>query len=302
MYQTGTAATPTAVLQALANFAVSAGWTVDFNAAYTGVSWWLAVHKGVCFLHYVATSDDKNIVMYGATGYNASAGYGSQAGTSAAQTTNPGAGPYAGYHFFSSANDTYLHCLVETSTNVFLHLHGGILNTVGGASPGIYVSVSNWGANYPSYPDEPSNTKPFEGYCYGSSGSVLAVVDGNPRWFLFSAGATGYRCGGLGYTPYSNGMNRASMDRGANVFNGLAVMQPIPLFAERAVADQYSLLGEVPGIRTLNMKNNSAKDEYTIGGDTWKIFPVCANNPNINNQSYTSPSSYPYGLAFLKSA
>lgn len=307
MYSTGTASGPKATLQALATFATSAGWTVNYNNTYTGVGWWLAVSKGSCYLNLVADTGDTTVTMYGATGYNGSAAYNAQPNTSVGVPCNSGAGPYAGYHFFStSGSASYLHVVIEKSAGLFAHFHGGALNAVGGASPCIYLQVTNWNyaGSHASYPDDgPSsgNYMPWSAqYVNGSSGPRVGVtVDGTFRWFTWANGSSPSRANyGLlqGGGIYSN-----SMRDSPNTFNGLSVLLPCHVFVERAVGNLWAYVGDAPDMRIFDITNNNAKDELTIGSDTWKVFPMISTSTPINT-SGAPPSSGSYGLAFRKNA
>ena len=323
-YATGTnPASCSAILQALATFCTSYGWTVDYNAAYSGTVWALSIHKGSCYLNFVVPTGDGQIKAYGATGYSSGSAPSAQANTNAfAVITNPGQtssavnpGPYAAYHFFASSSSTYLHIVIEVTTGVFAHMHAGALNSAGGAAPCIYLAASNWyrynstggGDSFASSPDGSGNHKPFcSDYANNLGGQsntqMYCTVDGTGRWFAAYNGTSPARLASPGYSGYGNpGWQRAAFLRSPNTFNGVAPMIPIPFFAERAVGNIYSFVGDAPDIRFVNMKNNNAKDEITIGSDTWKLFPVISNSPTINTGG-AAASSYPYGLAFLKSA
>lgn len=328
-YATGSAASCSGVLQSLASFCTSYGWTVDRNAAYSG-GWWLAVHKGSCYLNFSVPSGDGYMAVYGATGYNSSLTPSTQAGTSPGVVTDPGRfidagsnvhvnpGPYTAYHFFSSTAGTYLHVLVEISAGLFAHLHAGVLNTVGGAAPAIYTTGSFWytyipqssGDGAPSSPDNFGNYKPFSqdmsygitvGYDY-SNMHLGCTVDSTFSWFKGSNGSSPTRLYPVSPTGFvTNGFLRSAHMRSPNTWNGLSVGVAIPFFAERASGNIYSFVGEAPDVRFFNMKNNNAKDEITIGSDVWKVFPIVSNSPTVNTPN-AAASSFPYGMAFLKSA
>jgi hypothetical protein len=307
MYSTGTTSSPASLLQALATFATSAGWTIDYNNTYSGCSWWLAVHKGTCYLNFVADTPNTSVFLYGATGFNGSSSYGAQPGTSpnaSLNYCNLGTGPYTGYHLFSSSGGAaYLHVVVEISAGLFAHFQGGQLNAVGGASPATYIQMTNWsyGGVYQSYPDGNGGTFPW-----GSSGAfgyIGVTVDGTLRWFSPSNSSPS-RCVLMAQTNNS-GFTMAidAYNKSPNTFNGLAALLPIEVFVERAIGNLYAYVGDAPDQRFLNMKNNNPKDEITIGSDTWKIFPMISNNPIINNYpSTTGASSGNYALAFRKNA
>lgn len=315
-YATGSASGCAAVLQALATFAGTMGWTIDNNAAYSG-GWWLAVHKGSCYLNFVTPSagTDNYITAYGATGFSVGGGPSGQANTSPSAQFTPQAGPYSAYHFFSSTSGTYLHCLVEISSGIFAHFHGGQLNAVGSAGPCIYVTTSRWYAYAPTYSGDaiPNgsisyyNLPPFEGGSYQyNPGGVACTVDGTFRWFPFGqqpASPARLQSMGVGPNVYPMpGWSASGITASPNRFNGVAVLFPIPIFAERAIGNIWSLIGEAPDVREVNMTNNNAKDEITIGTDVWKLFPMVANVPPATGIANGPASSYPFGLAFKKSA
>lgn len=298
MYSTNTASGPKAVLQALATFATSAGFTVDYNNTYTGVGWWLAVHKGTCYLNFVADTADTQVTMYGATGYSSGSSYSAQAGTSGGVICNCKAGPYTGYHLFSTTGSAaYLHVAIEISAGIFSHFHAGALNSVGGATPCIYVQATNWNwtGNFPSYPDGSGGNYPWSAQL--QNGQVGVNIDGGMKWFW--PGRTGNLSANL---PMQNaGFHANNLWDSPNTFNGLPILLPIPAFVQRTTG-LYTYAGDAPDLRLINIKNNSPKDEITIGSDVWKVFPAIAKNPNTNVFGSPNPSSANYGYAFKKNA
>lgn len=333
-YATGSAASAAGVLQSLAAFCTSYGWTVDHNASYGGgAGWWLAVHKGTCYLNYQVPASGGMVALYGATGYNSSATPSTQANTgpgvgcSFGASLDPGNnpiwndGPYSAYHFFSSTSGTYLHVVVEISAGLFGHCHAGQLNTVGGAGPCTYLTGSFWytyipqsGADTnPSNPDAFGNAKAF---CWDDSIASIGqygglsvsniwlycTVDSVSRWFGGFQVPSPAR---LLHADYSLSVNhglQGNMTRATpNQWNGISPLIAIPYFAERITGNIYSPVGEAPDVRLLNMKNNNGLDEITIGTDVWKVFPQISNNPATVVRGGQA-SSFPYGLAFLKSA
>jgi hypothetical protein len=182
---------------------------------------------------------------------------------------------------------------------------------VGGAAPGIYVTISHWygyaptysGDGIPNTPDSYYNVKPFESSSsYYQSGEVACTVDSTFRWFTMGNGTSPARIGALGVGTGAAGWARTGIEATPNRFNGVAVLFPIPLFLERAVGNAYSLVGEAPDVRLVNLTNNNAKDEITIGTDVWKLFPLVANTPPATGVANGPASSYPFGMAFKKNA
>ena len=112
MYATGTPTSLSDFLNSLNTFAVSAGWTSDFNgvAGFSGASdYYLALHKDLCYLDYyvpntAAAPPAMQLQLWGATGYAGSTQPHSQANASPfpALMQPPPVGPYTAYHFFST--------------------------------------------------------------------------------------------------------------------------------------------------------------------------------------------------------
>jgi hypothetical protein len=309
MYATGTPTSLSDFLNSLATFAASAGWTVDNNAA-SGSTYYLAVHNGSCYLGFyvpntAALGGTLQLQLWGATGYAGSTLPAAQAGASpqAALMFPPPVGPYTAYHFFSTnAGPTYLHTLLEYSSGNFLHLHGGCLNPVGGASPCTYVAGTQWSGltGIPAANDSGpggNNFTPFSGENTASGYrqfQLRATVDSVARWFYPGNATPGRAIGSV----RSGSKNVHAFARAPNTYNQLAPLIPLSLYVERAVGNVYSYLGDVIDMRWINLANNQAKDEITIGSDTWKVYPV------ISKQPFGSPTAATnnYGFAFRKNA
>lgn len=314
MYATGSAANPAALLAALETFAVSAGWTVDrstavYNPGSGGGSasdYWLAVHKGACYLNFWYHAAFLGVVLHPADAYNGSNAPSAQATVlqpASASYMNIAAGPFTGYHFFSTtAGPKYLHVVIEISGGLYGQLHGGILNAVGGASPALYSASTSWqyGSAQASFFDNGPNVIPF---CAGGSPNTAFV-------FVTVDGVLGWQYGGavspnrLTSSVKSGGFQNRGVLRTPNTFNELTVLFPLHQFAERAAGGVWSHIGDVFDMRACNMKNVNPQDEITIGSDVWKYFPAAAKTPpstwNVGGSTITT--SGPYGYAFRKNA
>src|SRR5690606_970646 len=108
---------------------------------------------------------------------------------------------------------------------------------------------------------------------------------GNMKWMLFlnpattnlgndRAGNARIACPGavLDYNPWlvSFGSMRASL------LNGFLPLIPIPIWWRNTspTPAQYMLLGFAPDIYLIQMANFNPGDEFTIGADTYKVFPM----------------------------
>lgn len=316
MYATGAPTSLSDFLNSLATFATSAGWTVDFNGVphFSGATdYYLAVHKDSCYLGYYvpntgAALNTLQMQLWGATGYASSTAPSAQAGASPNPSLlfPPPVGPYTAYHFFSTTTSgiDYLHSLLEFSSGNFLHLHGGCLNPVGGATPATYTAGTCWSgltgtnAANDSGPAQ-GNWTPFTGEASpGGNGQrgvqVRATVDSVARWFFTSAASPARLIGAV----RSGSRNVHAFTRNPNTFNQLSPFIPLSLYVERAAGNIYSYIGDVIDMRWVSLANNQAKDEITIGSDTWKLFPVISKQPFGSATAATNN----YGFAFRKNA
>lgn len=312
MYATGSAANPAALLAALQTFAASAGWTVDrASAVYnpgstTPNDYWLAIHQGGCYLNYWYQDAAQTFTLCGADGYNGSLGPNAQGSTISTQPSymNPGRGAYTSYHFFSTtAGPIYLHVVLEWEASVFNHLHGGILNVAGGASPAIYTASTWWSTPgaYSSFP-ESGGVGPFTMFGPNSGTQVLLTVDGVKQWQgAAGAVASPHR---LTVAVGPNGFQQRGIMRTPNTFNELTVLLPLHTLAERASGNVWSYIGEPADMRCCNLQNVNPKDEVTLGSDVWKYFPMMAKTAPSTWNQYGTPvySSGNYGYAFKKNA
>lgn len=57
-----------------------------------------------------------------------------------------------------------------------------------------------------------------------------------------------------------------------NPLNGVGILTPINISVNRGDLN-YHPLGQLPGIRYMDMTNYLPGNEFTLGSDTWKVFP-----------------------------
>ncbi|MNE91947.1 hypothetical protein D3C80_1896190 [compost metagenome] len=61
-------------------------------------------------------------------------------------------------------------------------------------------------------------------------------------------------------------------DFSPNPLNGVGIL--LPNVVSLNVGDEFlSPIGVVPGIRYMDMTNYTPGDEFSLGPDTWKVFP-----------------------------
>ncbi len=140
-YSTGTAASPTALLQALATFLVAQGWT-SAAAAVDGSGYRAHLHKGGVYANFRAAENEQiwdsnntgsgyGIGLYLGTGYSGAADWQDQAGGPSVSSENFGvgmilpAGPFVAHHFHADGADN-IFVAVEHTGGVFGYLGFGL--------------------------------------------------------------------------------------------------------------------------------------------------------------------------------
>jgi|GEM_PF-1892886 hypothetical protein len=234
------------------------------------------------------------------------------------------------YHLFSSGD--FIHVVIEEMPGRFRHLSFGFINKYGAFAGGQYLTA---GCPIESFTTTPNafNTSnhmiPFGANGLGPSRASLASngypgsyvradIDGwTVGWRLISTGSyTTEQLDAYGCSSYANATNNRAGYIGSGTqnslntlahdlayhcspqsYNGLAPMLPCYVGVNRTpYVGTWTLLGEFPDVRFLNISNFNPGDELTLGTDVWKIFPLW-------NKAYTlgaEPISYDYGLAYRK--
>lgn len=149
-YQTGTATSPTDLLQKIQAFIAANGWTID-QGAVDGTGYRLHAHRGAVYINLrsaIAELRDAGgtftpaygnnaftgINIYTGDGYNAASDWRSQSGGPIGIGTayNVGnvmplpAGSIVAYHLFSNDSGGHIVCVIEKTSGIFTHLGWGI--------------------------------------------------------------------------------------------------------------------------------------------------------------------------------
>jgi hypothetical protein len=217
------------------------------------------------------------------------------------------AGPFTNYYFMTDSSADNVVVIIEKTPGLFVHVGWGLsLNLAGSITGGAYFFGSSGGnhanttiggvpANTPGY----TSTALCPGVMADSFGQddvcfVRADVDAfTGNWIGIGANVTA----ATGYT----GKVGASSVKGKNInpaasipmyaqsdgvtefqalqtsaLDGRANLLPVYLWANRdGTSTGYSLLGSLPIVFAANGVGNgfSNASEYTIGSDTYKMFP-----------------------------
>lgn len=250
---------------------------------------------------YQATGYDASIVpndMPGALGH----GFGGQPttswnGFSSTSDDNrcvraPGLGPF-NYFFFASADgvgEQYIHCAIEIAPGEYRHFGFGNLDKSWDFTGGEYVyghQVESNGNNPQSQQILLSSVTATTATGHDAADSIR--VSGLPgqgvggKYGTFNAWTSATQQSDEDGDPLASLYGGAPGGKIGSSFNnlpsssgdGFLPLTPNAIFYREVTStpDVDYLLGFQPDVRTLNMKNFTAQDTFTVGSDTWQVFP-----------------------------
>lgn len=310
-FQTGTATSLANLISTLDTFLTSNGWTQDQADAAGGKYAW---NKNSQYVQVRwDTGSPNNLGVYQSLAFDGTGtdpgnhtdddGNGEVTGTDAnfpsgryVEITNGSSMEY--WFFENDANPHYVHIVLETGTNVYVHFGFGVLDKVGDWTGGEYAYGHNVNSDsnkdtrntylldglkrlgtakhaatlhLEGFPDQAVAEK--WGQIWGTS-STTPPTDRAGEAKCFIQG--GYR-GGLQAAPFGF--------QAANAASGLVAMYPIVLYL--VDNSKIYLLGQMADVRGVSMKLFAPEQEITIGSDTWVVFP-----PNEKNSSSNQGIAY----------
>jgi hypothetical protein len=311
-YQTGTITSPTDLLQKLATWVTSVGWTVDSSVA-DGTGWRLHIHKGGVYVNFKSAISSSSaseqfdnyaytpfsgVELYVGTGYNGANNWKTQPGgpivNGGSYTLGVGSpmppGSSVAYHFFSDETDDNFIIVMERTANIFTHFGWGtgvVKFGVWTGGPYFFGAFNGRHVGY-TYTD----TSPGRLYSVACpfvmddmQGYVRADVDAfTSKWIGCNQHTvTGYG----GYTGKNGNANISTAARTTAVnasgfhvrritssLSGQSLLVSIYLSADRD-AGGFSYLGRVPNIFLTNAcaMGFTPSSIYTWGGDEYMVFP-----------------------------
>jgi hypothetical protein len=210
-------------------------------------------------------------------------------------------GPYTSYHFFTDGTTKYIHVVVEYSPGLYRHFGFGTIDKLNNWTGGEYAYAHRWstGANSDNPISQGSSTNPGgHNVMFDIGGGSTTLSDANEagctmhvegltgqaagsKWGLFISQTTGIGNDRQGQAR----INLRGGSRGgghvaqlgfmrANILNGYIPLIPIPIWWITGSSPvQTMLLGYAPDIRICNIGNINPGQEFTVGPDTWKVFP-----------------------------
>lgn len=297
-YQTGTPSSVEDLIDKLQTFAAANNFTVD---DYDAVNNECTIHESNMYVHFGwFSATDLNICQ--SLGYSVAAaidampddsGNGSSSSGTGRRVNFESAGPWTAYHFFcedgASGDPMYIHVVVEVSSGVFRHFGFGTIEKVNDWVGGEYAYGHLWGQSV-SQIDNPASTSGHtlmldaittqNADCATMHIEGVDTMTGSQKWGVFTSATLGVDDAGEARVRLlgggRNGLYLYQMRHIHNSnLNAYVPIIPIPVvYVDTTPSpDTWCWLGQMSNVGVVNMHNMSAGDEFTLGGETWKVFP-----------------------------
>lgn len=220
------------------------------------------------------------------------------------------------YHFFAddTATHDYIHVAVQATSGMYRHFGFGNLVKFGDNwTGGEYVYGQYMDTDTNAHTSDVDHVFLLDGLGATAArvrGATLRIASGLPNqgaavWGvsapLASASMLTDTAGNI--RQQIHGGTRAGMEaRGfgnpiGNGSSGLVPMHTISAFYRDPNNPRVYLLGHMPDVRILNIRNFTPGEEVTIGSDTWVVFPM-----SIRTTALVSNRSQYMGVAYKKVA
>ena len=302
-YETGSASSPSDLLDKLRAFLLTNGWTIN-SFITIGSGKRLHIQKGSCYYNFRAyhgetVSDVDDLNSERTTNFWGIGGYPSD-GYSGANNWNsqPGCplygyyyrGGYANqlssaiptYHFFTYTDITEVHVVIEFVTGKFQHINFGDLQKYNpSALGGCWMSMpTSMDSQLPhSYGQDfltASSMVPFRGASYlgagGYNSSAIRVnIDNHDGWAFEGSGdsISNSPIAAVGPHYYNQEFETAT----TSPYSWQTQLLPYVIGIVRSNAS-VSPFGEIKHLRELDITNYIEAEEIVLGPDTWKVFPL----------------------------
>lgn len=310
-YQTGTATSPTNLLQTLVTWLVAQGWTSNMSQA-DGTGWRAHLSKGSVYVNLRATPGSETvwaggasstanqigIGLYTGTGYSGASAWNAQAGgpigSAVAYTVgafmNLPVGSIVAYHFFDDGADNIVVVAERTSSN-FTHLGWGTSLTKAGAWTGggyFFASTSGFYASYTSvaYPGTPNGPSAHPPFSYGDSVSgccafVRADVDTFTGKWLGCGSVASAQQGYTGKRVASGYYNRSGV---------VTMPSEIPQYGASFQARITSAMNSQANLIPIRLFAQRDTAGYSLIGDVPNLVLT-----NATDNGYAAGTVYPLG-------
>lgn len=309
-YQLTTATSIDDILNTIAAFAASLGWTVDRNNTFTSGSNTRRIltisRAGADYAHFASELATTKLTLHTmrSIGISTSVDLLSQPNRSTFSQTNLlTSGPYVNLWLFGeSGSNPYIHCVIEHASGRHRHFGIGEMVKKGTWTGGSYCYGTFWSQSSLTSLNVASHFCPM---------NELAIASGNNgalRCDECDATANALSDVDNRYLPYDYNYSRRAMSGFGYIHEGMGIRNyAFSTYNQRAHLIHYSTfvtrassfstyVGEPPAIRAVNVNTFASGEEFTVGSDTWKVFPLIRKGALVADQEY---SEY-LGIAYKK--
>lgn len=217
-------------------------------------------------------------------------------------------GPFPNLYLFSNSAGDYVHVVLEWSTGKFRHMAfgkltkfgtwpggngsyfcGQIWNQGGLGTGGVFISFPNYNGHIVPFDNASGPGVPYQWTVNYSNGTDVWIGSGGADT---TAGSVTRRAG---CASARGGFGRMFKDIQESLFTGLIPLAPVMVGAINVAnnPDTVAWIGQAPDIRLVNMTHLTPAQEFAIGSDTWKCFPMTAKN-GLTGQENSGPAGFAY--------
>lgn len=207
-------------------------------------------------------------------------------------------GPFPNLYMFSNAAGDYCHVVLEWSAGKFRHMAFGKVIKFGTwpGGNGSYFAGSFWnqqglGSNGSiNQPTDANHALPFDNHVCNTSALLdwtLNYSNGTDSWIGPNEGLFGTVQHRQGRGSMRGGANRVFKNIQESLFTGLIPLAPIVLGAVKLsdTPTTVRIVGQVPDMRMVNINHLTPAQEFSIGSDTWKVFPFASKGTTLGQES-----------------
>lgn len=322
-YLLTTATSVNDIFNTIATFAAGIGYTVQRNNTFTSGAnnrrMLSLSHTTGDYVHFFSeastTTNKTQVFCMRSIGIDTAGDFLAQPNRGTYSSNNLlSAGPYVNFWLFGeNGANPYIHCVLEHASGRYRHFGVGELVKMGTWTGGSYNYGTNWaqGASEAGSPTDTQHNTPLSECnssstqttnvscirCDNSDATANSISGVDDRYLPYNTGSS-RRCN-TGFRGTNNGMRYLDNGMGISGYAFSNYNQRTHLLHLRhfvtVAANYWRQIGEPPALRALNINPFVAGEEYTIGSDIWKVFPLVRKGV-ISGQE----SSGIYGLAYKK--
>ncbi len=271
----------------------------------------LAIYQA---LGHTASNDPGTHPDDSGNGYNTTTAYTDSLLDDERCCNDVGDGPFVSYHFFGDATLDYCYVVVEIASERFRHFGWGNLEKFNDWTGGEFCfgHYAREGTN--NTPVQSTTTVLLDGLANSTSSTArraatihaegLPNQGGSEKWLIHLGGAADLDSadrtdragetkrvtfGGARGGPIAHSLAQFQSD----VATGHIPMYPMGIFLRDFTNEYIYILGKMPDVVGIDIKNFAAGQEITSGSDTWVVFPQAKRTEdNVTDRTYYQGFAY----------